>query len=170
MQTQSSSAYDFSRFEPKRVQQPVHQTEERNIKLLPPKKKSAKQAKMEATQTAYKTIKIFLLTTAFVSVLAAQIYSTVKLDEINHEITKVENNMAVAVSENTRLNMELDSLVGLTKVEDYAVNKLGMVKQENYKVEYIDLSQGDRVVLSQAKGDGNDSVKTKFQKLLAYIF
>lgn len=166
----NNAAYDFARFEPRRVEQPTHRTQEQNIRLVQPVKRTRRQAKQEATQTAYKTVKVFLLTAAFVSVLAAQIYSTVKLDELDHQLSTIQTDMAVAVSENTRLNMELDSRLSLSKIEDYVVNNLGMVKQENYKVEYVELSDGDCVVLSQAKEKKGEGLKEKFQKLRSYIF
>ena len=66
--------------------------------------------------------------------------------------------------------MQLNSLASLDKVEDYAINKLGMVKQEGYQVEYIDLALDDKVVLANGttpseKGE-NDGI---LDKLLSYF-
>lgn len=170
MTNRSNTAYDLSRFEPKKAETPAHRSEEQKIRLVEPKKRTVRQARAEAAQTAYKTIKIFSFTCLFVFVIAFQIYSTVRLDELNHEIAVIEKNMSVAESENTRLNMQLGSILGITKIEDYAVNKLGMVKQESYMIEYVNLSDGDKVVLSQAKQDNGDGVWGRLKKLWSYIF
>ena len=50
-----------------------------------------------------------------------------------------ESNLTAAKAETVRLNMQLDSTISREKVDDYAQNVLGMVKAENYQIEYIDL-------------------------------
>ena len=46
-----------------------------------------------------------------------------------------------------------------------------MVKAESYQISYIDLSEGDEIVVSGDKTvDGTDGFSKKIKQLFAYIF
>ncbi len=102
--------------------------------------------------------------------VAAIIYTRVQADEAQREITRLQKNITAIQSENVRLSMELSSKVSMDKVESYAEDTLGMVKAENYQITYIDLSEGDEVVLSGGKKLQNASFFAKIKEKLAYIF
>ena len=53
----------------------------------------------------------------------------------------MQKNLSVSQSENTRLNSELDSLVSMNMIDQYAVEKLGMTKMKSNQIKYIDVSQ-----------------------------
>ena len=82
---------------------------------------------------------------------AIVIYSTLQLDEINRDIASVDQKISIAKSEKVRLDMELDSIISMDKVEDYAANTLGMSKVQDYQVVYVDLSSSDRVIMAGGK-------------------
>lgn len=113
--------------------------------------KSAAQLKAEARRSTAKTIKIMTICAVFFALIAFQIYSQVQVDELDRELNDINSEISVLDSENTRLNMQLDSVISLDKVDEYAQDVLGMVKVENYQVSYIDLSGGDSVVVSGGK-------------------
>ena len=57
------------------------------------------------------------------------------------------------------------------KIENYAENVLGMVKAESYQISYIDLSEGDKIVVSGDRTlDENEDFTKKIKQLFAYIF
>ena len=87
----------------------------------------------------------------FFSLIAFQIYSRVQVDELDRQLDTINSEISILDSENTRLNMQLDSIISLDKVDEYAQNTLGMVKVENYQVSYVDLSKGDKVSVSGGK-------------------
>lgn len=94
-----------------------------------------------------------------------------KYDTLLNEISVVESEIQIQKGENVRLNAELSSMLSTDKVENYAENVLGMVKAENYQVSYIDLSEGDCVVVSGGKSaDGGSDLGGKIKELFAYIF
>lgn len=94
-----------------------------------------------------------------------------KINVLERQIANVESQLSIAESENVRLNAELSSKISTDKIEDYAENVLGMVKAENYQISYIDLSKGDRIVVSGNKtvNDGSE-FSNKIKELVAYIF
>ena len=83
--------------------------------------------------------------------MSMAIYSRVQLDEVNRKISSVENKIELAQSDTIRLNNELNALVSMNNVEDFAANKLGMVKVQEYQVVYVDLSTEDCVVMADGE-------------------
>lgn len=123
--------------------------------------RSRKEIRAEEYKVNKKAVKVLAVCTVLFMLIGFQIYSQVKVDEINREISNVNSKIEVIDSENTRLNMELDSRISLDKVDDYAQNVLGMVKVENYQVSYVDLSGGDTVTISGGKQHKNIVEKVK---------
>lgn len=124
-------------------------------------KKTAQTAAQVRQQTAADTkraIKIMCIAVAILMFMAMAIYSRVQLDEINREISSVENKMELAESDTIKLNNELNSIVSINNVENYAINELGMVKVQDYQVVYVDLSANDYVAKANGKDTGLSSV------------
>jgi cell division protein FtsB len=119
--------------------------------------------KAEAKRTNLRAVKALSVSAVLLGFVAIVIFSTVKLDEISRDIAATQSKIDVIKSENTRLDMEINSIVSLNKVEDYAENVLGMVKQESYQIEYVSLACADKVLISGGKNvsDGNNDNKTK---------
>ena len=105
------------------------------------------------------------------SLLVVLLVVQTQCDTIMSEISTVQSEIDIAKGENVRLNAELSSMVATDKIEDYAVNVLGMVKAESYQINYIDLSEGDEVVVSGDKTvDENSEGVNKLKTLFAYNF
>lgn len=173
---------DFSMFEPRQTS--YEKNAARKIETIPPfteepkqkprmelvkkPKKTLYQAKKEMQRTALQTAKIIVVSVFLLSMLAALLFSRIKVDELDRQISDAQTKITSAQSENVRLNMKLDSMISLEKVESYAQTNLGMVKMENHQIEYIDLSGSDKVVLSGNKSmdKGNESFTSK---VLEYI-
>lgn len=152
------ASYDFERFEPKTVSRgtaapkinaPAQKKPQ--LELVKKNKPSQKQLRAQSIVAGKKTAKIFVIAVAALLFFAAVIYSRVQLDEINRDISRVENSIKTAKSDTVKLNNELNSIVSINKVEDYAVNNLGMVKVQDYQVVYVDLSDPDEVIVVNGK-------------------
>lgn len=102
--------------------------------------------------------------------LAVNIVLQTKYDTLSNEITAIQNEIDIVEGENVRLNAELNSKISSDKVENYAENILGMVKAESYQINYIDLSEGDEIVVSGNKSMDNSEFTGKIKELIAYIF
>lgn len=113
--------------------------------------KSRTQLRAESRRSRAKAIKVMMVCAVFFSLIAFQIYSRVQVDELDRQLDSINSEIEVLDSENTRLNMQLDSIISLDKVDEYAQDTLGMVKVENYQVSYVDLSKGDTVSVSGGK-------------------
>ena len=155
-------SYKFEYFEPKTVstssaapkikQQPKKAPQ---LKLIEKPKPTRAQLQKEAKVSAAQARKILAVACVIIVLLGMIIYSRVQIDEINREIKQVENSIKIAESDTVRINNELNSVVSMNKVEDYAVNVLGMVKVQDYQVVYVDLSGKDSVVM--VDGESTDT-------------
>ena len=163
-QRTSGGAYDFARFEraqaaPQRVPARPQKTPRRLTKVPEPRK-DALQRQRENIDSLRRTVKTILVSGLLISLLGGMLYSEVRQDELTHAYRQLENQMAIAQSENTRLNMELSAKLSLDKVEAYAREKLGMVKNDA-PVACINIPQENEVLLANGKSrQSNDASDT----------
>ena len=166
---------DFSMFEPKQGSYErnaarkiettvVPAADKPKMELVNKPKKTLNQVKREMHASALQSaISIFLL-----SMLSALLYGRIKVDELDRQISAAETKITTAQSENVRLNMQLDSMISLKNVEEYAQTNLGMVKMESYQIEYIDLSGADKVTVSGARTLNANSTSL-YSKIMEYM-
>lgn len=146
-----SEAYDLSLYNmpamrssaaPKIDENPVQRPAQ------PKRAKSAAQAKKESLESAKRTFKLFAVSITLIVLFGAVLFSNISLIVLENEAARIESQIDDAVSENTRLIVELNSKVSLEKVEAYAVSVLGMNKLERYQVHYFDNGDADKVVVA----------------------
>jgi len=154
-------SYDFERFEPVVVSTSSAAPKidkktqiKPKLELVKKPKKSKVQIKKEEQTATKKAQKILAIALAILLFMAMVIYSRVQLDEINRDIGNIETKMELAQSDSIRLNNELNAIVSINNVEDFAVNSLGMVKVQDYQVVYVDLSTDDRIVMANGETTG----------------
>lgn len=124
-----------------------------NLELVQKTRQTASQIRQQTTADTKRIIKVMFIAVTILMFMAIAIYSRVQLDEINREIKSVENKIELAESDSIRINNQLNSIISINNVEDYAMNELGMVKVQDYQVVYVDLSAEDYV----AKANGKDT-------------
>ena len=157
----SKSQYDFSLFEMKTASTanistaPKRREEKKpNMRVVVNNRRKSKINIVPAYVQRNSVLKAGIVLFCLLTVLGMLIYMQAKLDNVNRQIARTEKTLEETKSETVRLQMELNSIISIDKVEDYAVNTLGMVKIESGQVEYIDLSGEDKVILS-----GNKTLK-----------
>ncbi len=182
-----TEAYDFSLFEPQVIEEPKKQNKvERQPKRnnAPVRKVATRtsevtkvinnfqyEAERNAKSVAIPTVvkKIMAFSAVCVSLMVVLLFMQTKNDNLAAEITTLQKDMEIAQGENVRLNAELSSMVASDRIEEYAENELGMVKAESHQIYYIDLSDGDEIVVSGEKTlEGKE--ENKLKALFAYIF
>ena len=123
-----------------------------NLTLIQRTRRTAAQVRQQTAVDTKRTLKVMVVSITVLLFMALAIFSRVQLDEVNREISAVENKMELANSESIRINNELNAIMSINNVEDYAINELGMVKIQEHQVVYVDLSDSDFV----AKVDGKN--------------
>ncbi len=132
-----------------------------NLELVQKTRQTASQIRQQTTADTKRIIKVMFIAVTILMFMAVAIYSRVQLDEINREIKSVENKIELAESDSIRINNQLNSIISINNVEDYAMNELGMVKVQDYQVVYVDLSAEDYVAKANGKDTNLSSVINK---------
>lgn len=129
------------------------------------KKKSIAQLRQEE-KVSVRTIALVCTVAALcLAMFFGVLYTHAQKNELVHEISALESDYSVAKSENTRLNSELDSLVSMSMIDQYAVERLGMSKMKSTQIKYIDVSQYKQKRLAAAQALLNqDGAKSKAAK------
>lgn len=68
-------------------------------------------------------------------------YGRVELAKLYSEKTELEAQLTLLQNENISLESELAQKTGLTKVEDYAENRLGLQKLDKSQIEYVEIEE-----------------------------
>jgi hypothetical protein len=152
-------AYDYNIYEEAEQSEAMHE--------------SGAEDKMPVPAHRYKTasvIRVLAVCIAVFGVCCYMIYGKVELTGLYSQQTKLENELARLTDENVSLESELAQKTGLTKVENYAENRLGLKKLDKSQIEFIEVPK--RQITEAAPVDeGNLFVKLKnwFNGVLEYI-
>ncbi len=184
----SSAAYDLSLFEPQVIEQPKKVQKNAPATKKTKKSQSAVKNKIDRvvevngmSQTVERTAasvkvnplikKLIVLGVAGCLSFLGLLVMNSRINALDRQIANLENEISIQECESVRLSAELSSKISSDKIESYAENVLGMVKAESYQISYIDLSEGDEIVVSGDKTMGGQSdVSKKIKQLFAYIF
>lgn len=98
-------------------------------------------------RSAYRTLKIFLVSVCMLAMLSLLIFERAQLIELNIRKANAEEELRIAQSETVRLEAEFNSMVSVENVEEYAVNKLGMVKRQGRQVQFFSNENKDEILL-----------------------
>ena len=71
-------------------------------------------------------------------------------DNYYREIQELKYSLELKQSEYDQINAKLNSLVSYDRVEQVAVEQLGLIKIDSADWEYINLMDGNSIVVSQA--------------------
>lgn len=134
MYTRENLAYDLTLFEPREKESFQRQAK---VKIVP-NPKTIHISKLSI-------FKWTAIAAIVVSSILAVMFCNVKLTELNDKATMQKAAYNSAKSEETRLNMQLESRMSLKNVEEYAITKLGLQKVQSYQIQYINLVNSDKV-------------------------
>lgn len=126
--------------------------------------KTKKQLKAETRRSRAAALRITVIAAVVFFALGLHIYCQVQVNELDQQLTDINQQIAVLESDNTRRNMELNANVSLDKVDEYARNELGMVKISDYQVNYVKLSDQDAVEVSGGKTHSDFAQKLKIHQ------
>lgn len=148
--TNQNVAYDLDRFstaapkKEKSAQAPVARPT-----LVKPKRKTQQEIKAEKRYNLQRVAKFLVVAAICVGFVGSNIYYRLEINELNSRIVDLDSDLSEKKSENTRLQMALNSKISLENVKDYAENVLGMVKRERYQIVYFDLEEGNEIIPAQ---------------------
>lgn len=105
------------------------------------KMKSRKELVREQKRAFAQVAEILTVTVLVLAMLFGVLFTYVQKNELTKSIANIQDEIAVAQSENVSLNVELEALVSVSQIDSYAVEKLGMTRLQSNQIRYIDTSQ-----------------------------
>ncbi len=146
----NNAAYDFSAFEPAKKRKAAKAPAQPHlVKSRRPVRKTKEQLMAERRASRLKVLEFVVVAALCMAFIAPNIFSRVKVNELNGQVVAMSKQLNEMKSENTRLSMELKSKISVTNVQDYAENVLGMVKRDRYQVYYFDIESGNEILPAQ---------------------
>ena len=162
-----SSAVKLERFPVERVQGQIDQQE---LEVL--ESKTAARVKTQAVP--YGKYAAMIVCAFAVALVIVSNY--MQLASINLQNAKMRQEIARLQDEENALNAKKEQMYNLSYVEEYAENRLGMVKLDKSQVNYVEMDTGDRMVLAaavaqpaQAGGQVMDMLSQAFSAVLEYL-
>ena len=151
-----SVAYNFELFAPKEKTS----EKENNVVAIPAAKTRAKNStKAAAKPAARKAAGVTLCAAMALMMIFLRVYGEVQNAEVMEDINRTKATIETLKSEETRLQMELESAVTFTNVEK-AAKELGMQKRDAAQTTYVMLSDEDNAEIV-----GGEEEQNLFQKL-----
>lgn len=134
---EGSAAYDLRLF----------QTGSRRKKPTLSVKKQSRDAlaKERARARVAVILRVLLLVTIVASVVVSTLVSRVQLTELSTQINQKQKLLNDTLTENIRLEAEVESKLSARNVEEYATQKLGMATLDKSQITYVKLNAGDEV-------------------------
>lgn len=152
-------AYDLRLFEEEEIFGSAVQTPEKKEAKHQPKKEKLNTG-VDEPKKAIKKVKrrknnffniscAVVLAVLIVAVVGLIIHGQVRLTELNQQISAAQKELEEQQSLYTQLQMKVDASISTAVVEKYAKENLKMTKVANSQKEFISLSKGDKVEISE---------------------
>ena len=132
-------AYDLSRFDRRTAVRRVYEQADA-LPVRPALRRRAVARPGVFTRVSFFAVASFVMV---IGLLLLIVYSYVQLSELSEKSTTLKNQYNKLKDDETVMLMASEQRINLKDVEDYAVNKLGMVKPEQDQMIYLDLSGDD---------------------------
>ncbi|MBR5479022.1 MAG: cell division protein FtsL [Clostridia bacterium] len=137
------SKYDFARFDT-------------SMKSEPKTKKKAKaevKVKEEAPAKSKPIISGFALVAWIVcmALFFGIIYSYMRLNEVSAHVSNLQNEIQTIREENQMLEIEKEQMYGSQRLQEIAVNQLGMQKIQKSQITYVNTNAGDYTEIAQSR-------------------
>lgn len=137
MAGQGNAAYDFSRFEERKIEKAEVINFEEHLEAQKPRK-------------TFRHILRALAVFAVITLLAGPlIYNEMQLNELNININRSERALNEAVNEYIQIEMQAEARVSAEEVEKYVTEVLGMQKLQPEQVIYIHVNGEDKIEVNE---------------------
>lgn len=103
-----------------------------------------------------------LVVTAMLMFIA---YGNSVVNELSYEIGDLETKISELRYENDKLDIELEKKYDLQYIEEVATKELGLVKSTEVVKHYLNMSDGDEVVVSEKAGRNDTKFTATFNSL-----
>ena len=92
--------------------------------------------------------KLSALMVSILMVMSVFCYSFVLMNDKQHSLTDIENQLVIHQAKNEELKAELNSMVASVDIERYAIEKLGLIKVSSENEVYLKGDTANKIVFS----------------------
>lgn len=160
MSTRQGLAYDLSKFEPNSESKTHHS----RPKLLPKRIRDG----MSTIRPA-EAAKLIAVCLVIMLALVGMMVGNIKVAQLDENVSAAQKKLDTAKSEQVRLSAELESRMSLQKVENYAVNNLGLIKINPYQIQYVNITNKDKVEISSRENPVFAFFKNLYDDIMEYF-
>lgn len=93
-------------------------------------------------------LKLSALMASLLVIMSVFCYSFVLMNDRQHSLTDIENQLVIHQAKNDELKAELNAMVAGVDIEKYAVEKLGLIKVSEENEVYIKGDTANKIVFS----------------------
>ena len=97
-----------------------------------------------------------MVAVVLLSLVGSVLFSRAQLTVLAIQEEAAENRLSQLKSENVRLQSAIAQKMTMDEIEEYAVNRLGMVKSSRSQITYVKVTDGDSVVYYGADAGKTD--------------
>lgn len=109
--------------------------------------------------------KILSMALVVLAVVFASLYGRVQIAQLNVDINEATARLEELNSEKVRMETELDGQMSLSRVEEIALDELGMVKPDNSQVTYLKVQQANKIQTAEKSQTLIDIISDFFASL-----
>lgn len=115
--------------------------------LVPDAHKSRSARNQSDGRSALRMLKIIAVSMLMLIMLSLLIFERASLIKLNLQKAAAEETLHAAQSETVRLEAQFNGMVSVENVEQYAKEKLGMVKRQGRQVQFFRNNNEDEILL-----------------------
>lgn len=142
--------YDFAAFSPAERRR-SEQENKVELRKLTPREKTKEEIKNEKRTVAVRLTRTIVAGVVLSALCFLNIYGYCSCDAADRKYNDLSEKYEMVQSDNTRLSMELNSMVSLEQIEKVAVEDLGLVKLSAGDIEYVKIAKGNKVIVSSGE-------------------
>ena len=129
-----------------------------------------KVPKVKPVSKPMSPVKVLLFLMVIIGLSFSVMYSRAQLNELGAKVNSDTKELEILKSENIRLQTELEEKISLKNVEEYATVELGMEKMDASQVEYVTLTSGNQVEITEESDSSVwQKIKNFFDDMMEYI-
>ncbi len=130
-----------------------------------------KTAKKEQALRKKNKINLVMVLEALILIffMALTVNSRTRLIEVQTDVNNATTELNALKSENAYYNYQLESMVSLKSIEDYARNELGLIKRDSNQVTYIKLNDQNKIEVAKQPETGYEQLKEIWNSVIDLV-
>lgn len=113
--------------------------------------------------------RILFAATAVGMLLCGLIYGKFQTNRMYNEISDVNSEIELLKSENIRMQSELEGMMSMKNVEEYAESTLKLKKLDKSQIEYVQVQSASVVEIPEQEDNFFVKIRSKFRALAEYL-